>query len=79
MGDEDQVPYEDDDLDPLDDFDDDADPDDVVDDSLESGEKVDPRVQARIHARHEIERRNELKALKLELDEWDDFLDEDDL
>jgi len=77
MGDEDQVPFEDDDLDSLDDFDDDDELDDPVDDSLE--QRVDPVAQARINARHEIERRNELRALKSELDEWDDLLDEDDL
>lgn len=79
MGEKDQVPFEDDDLDSLDDFDDDADFDDEVEDSLASEAKVDPVTQARINARHEIERRNELKALKLALDEWDDLLDEDDL
>ena len=46
--------------------------------SLESVTKIDPDTQARINARHEIERRNELKALRSELDEWDD-LDEEDL
>jgi len=74
MGDENQTPFEDDDLDSLEDFDDEL--DDPDDDSIE--EKLDPVVQARINARHEIERRNELKALKSELDEWDE-LDEYDL
>jgi len=74
MGDENQAPFEDDDLDSLEDFDDEL--DDPGDDSIE--EKLGPAVQARINARHEIERRNELKALKSELDEWDEF-NEDDL
>ena len=79
MGDEDQVSFEDDDLDSLDDFDDDVDVDDPDDDSSESEERVDPKIQARINARHEIERRNELKALRLALDEWDDLSDVADL
>lgn len=78
MGDEDQVPFENDDLDSLDDFDDD-DLGDEDEDSLASGDKVDAAAQARINARHEIERRNELKALRSELDEWDDLFDEADL
>lgn len=78
MGEESQVQYEEDDLDSLDDLDDDIGLDETSDDTLESVEKIDSDTQARINARHEIERRNELKALKLELDEWDDF-DEDEL
>ena len=77
MGEQDQVPFEEDDLDTLDDFDDETELDEPSNDSFESAERVDPQVQARINARHEIERRNELKALKSELDEWDDFDDED--
>lgn len=78
MGEQDQMPFEEDDLDTLDDFDDETGLDEPSNDSLESAGKVDPKAQARINARHEIERRNELKALKSELDEWDDF-DEEDL
>ena len=77
MGNKDQIDFEDDDMNSLDGFDDDVDLDDEVKDSLPSSEKIDEQAQARINARHEIERRNELKALKSELDEWDDLLDED--
>ena len=47
-------------------------------DSLSGTRKDKSYTQERINARHEIERRAELKALKDELDDWDDF-DEDDL
>ena len=77
MGNKDQVQFEDDDVDSLDSFDVDIDLDDPVDDSLRAAEKIDAAEQARVNARHEIEKRNELKALKSELDEWDDLLDED--
>ena len=77
MGNKDQVQFEDDDVDSVDSFDVDIDLDDPVDDSLSAAEKIDAAEQARVNARHEIERRNELKALKSELDEWDDLLDED--
>jgi len=77
MGSKDQVQFEDDDVDSLDSFDDDVDLDDPADDSLSAAEKIDAAAQARVNARHEIERRNELKALRSELDEWDDLLDED--
>ena len=78
MGEDDQVQFEEDDLDSLDDLDDDIDLDETSSDSLEAVTKVDPDAQARIDARHKIERRNELKALRSELDEWDD-LDEENL
>ena len=77
MGTKDQVPFEDDDMDSLDVFDDDIDLSELSDDPVGSSDKVDPSIQARVNARHEIERRNELKALRSELDEWDDLLDED--
>lgn len=77
MGNKDQVQFEDDDVDTLDSLDDDIDLDDPVDDTLSAAEKIDAAEQARVDARHEIERRNELKALKSELDEWDDLFDED--
>jgi hypothetical protein len=77
MGDKDQVPFEDDDMDSLDAFDDDISADESSEDAFGSTDKIDAAAQARINARHEIERRNELKALKSELDEWDDLLDED--
>ena len=76
MGNKDQGPFEDDDMDSLDAFDDDVTMDES-EDSIDSNEKIDAATQARINARHEIERRNELKALKSELDEWDDLLDDD--
>ena len=79
MGEKDQVQFENDELDTLDDFGDDIDIDDPSGDPVVSAEKEKPYAQERINARHEIERRNELKALKSELDEWDDLLDEDDL
>lgn len=77
MENKEQVQFEEDDMDTLDSFDDDI---DLVDSSVETlgeTEKIDANAQARVNARHEIERRNELKALKSELDEWDDLLDED--
>ena len=79
----------DDDLDTLDDFDEDSDSDfdeeSDFDDSSEDGDDDAPdlplskaeEAERRIRARREIERRNELKALKSELDEWDDLLDVD--
>ena len=79
----------DDDLDSLDDFDEDSDSDfdeeSDFDDSSEGGDEDAPdlalskaeEAERRIKARREIERRNELKALKSELDEWDDLLDVD--
>jgi len=78
VGEDDQVQFEEEDLDSLDDLDDDIDLGETSGDSLEAVTKVDPDAQARIDARHEIERRNELKALQSELDEWDD-IDEEDL
>ena len=77
MGEKDQVPFEDEDLDTLDDFDDDMDLDELSGDPVKSAEKEVPYGQERINARHEIEKRNELKALKSELDEWDEPIDED--
>lgn len=80
MGKEDQGQFEDDDVGSLDEFDDDIELDDTSDDSEDSmstAEKIDAEAQARIRARHEIERRNELKALRSELDEWDDLSDDD--
>jgi len=79
VGEKDQVQFESEELDTLGDFDDEVKPNAVSADPVESAEKEKPYAQERINARHEIERRNELKALKSELDEWDDLLDEDDL
>jgi hypothetical protein len=78
LGEKDQVEFEEDDLDSYADFDDDMDLDDDADESMSSADKEKPYTQARISARHEIERRAELRALRDELDEWDEF-DEDDL
>ena len=80
MGDKNQLQFEDDDLDTLDDFEDD--PDDLDDSTEESVmvTKTDASAdQRRLAARREIERRNELKALNSELDEWDELFNEDDL
>lgn len=79
MGEKEQLQIEDDGLDSLDDFDDDIGLDGQNGDPVESAEKETPYNQQRINARHEIERRNELKALRSELDEWDDLLDELDI
>ena len=85
MGEKDQDQFEDDDLETLEDFDGDDDGDDDGDigespEDLEVLAKRDESAeQRRIAARREIERRNELKALNSELDEWDDHFDEDDL
>jgi len=80
MANQDQDQFEDDDLGTLDDFDGD---DGVVDESsddLEVSTKNDEAAeQRRIAARREIERRNELKALNSELDEWDELFDDEDL
>ena len=79
MGEKDQGQFENEELDTLGDFDNDVNPNSESADPVKSAEKEKPYAQERINARHEIERRNELKALKSELDEWDDLLDEDDL
>ena len=81
MGNENQEQFEDDDVGSLGEFDDDIQLDDTPDDSddsMSSSERIDAEAQARINARHEIEKRNELKALKSELDEWD-YLSDDDV
>ena len=82
MGKKDQLDFEEEDSDTLDDFDDEFDSDDVVD-PVEYAKAMVAKNKAeeerRIKARREIEKRNELKALKSELDEWDDLFDEDDI
>jgi hypothetical protein len=78
VGKKDQLQIKDDGLDSLDDLDDEMSLDSLSGDPVESVEKEIPYDQNRINARHEIERRNELKALKSELDEWDALFDEDD-
>ena len=81
MGDKDQLQFEDEELDTQDDLDDDSDPDETKEDPVELARRLAKKnredEEKRIKARREIERRNELKALKSELDEWDDLLDED--
>ena len=82
MGKKDQLDLKEEESDMLDDFDDELDSDDVVDPveyakAMAAKNKADE--EKRIKARREIERRNELKALKSELDEWDDLFDEDDI
>jgi hypothetical protein len=85
MGEKEQSQFEGEELDTLeelDDFDDDLDPDPIQEDPVAIAKALTAQKKAdeakRIKARREIERRNELKALRSELDEWDD-LDEDDL
>ena len=88
MGNENPVPFEEDDLDSLNDFEDEitvdessggfVDEDLPVDNFLGSVAKVVPYRKEHADARREIERRNELKALNSALDEWGDLDDEDD-
>ena len=80
MGNKDQEQFEDDDLDTLDNFGDDDGEVDVSSEDLEMLARNDESAeQRRLAARREIERRNELKALNSELDEWDELFDEEDL
>ena len=72
MAEQDQVEFEDDDLDDIDDDVGFTEPSEDPDLSTKRDEAAEQR---RIAARREIERRNELKALQSELDEWgeDDY------
>ena len=80
MGNKDQGQFEDDDLDTSEDFVDDDGEIDVSSEDLEMLAGNDESAeQRRLAARREIERRNELKALNSELDEWDELFDEEDL
>jgi hypothetical protein len=79
MGEKNQLQFEDDDLDTLDEFEDDLDFDDSSEDPVLTVRKDVSAEQRRLAARREIERRNELKALNSELDEWDELFNEDDL
>ena len=79
MGNKDQAQFEDEDLDTIDDLEGDADFDASTEDLEALAKRDESAEQRRIAARREIERRNELKALNSELDEWDDLFDEDDL
>ena len=77
MTEENQSDFEDDELDTIDDFDDDQDFDDSSEDPVEVPPTKAEEEERRIKARREIERRNEVKALESELDEWDSMLEED--
>ena len=79
MGDKNQLEFEGDDLDTLDDFDDDLDFDASSDEPEVLARKDESVEQRRLAARRKIERRNELRALNSALDEWDDELDEWDI
>lgn len=79
MAEENQTGFEGDELDTIDDFDDDQDFDDSSEDPVEVPCTKAEEEERRIKARREIEKRNEVKALESELDEWDSMLDEDDL
>ncbi|MGB7453167.1 MAG: hypothetical protein WBM36_13660 [Lysobacterales bacterium] len=79
MGDKNQLEFEGDDLDTLDDFDDDLDFDASSDEPEVLTRKDKSVEQRRLAARRKIERRNELRALNSALDEWDDELDEWDI
>lgn len=74
-----QLQFEDDDLDTLDEFEEDPDFDESSEGPVLSVKKDVSAEQRRLAARREIERRNELKALNSELDEWDVLFNEDDL
>jgi len=82
MAKKEQLDFDEEEPDTIDDFDGDEDDDDSVD-PVEFAKSMAAKNVAdeerRIRARREIERRNEIKALKSELDEWDDLFDEDDL
>jgi hypothetical protein len=77
MAEENQSDFEDDELETIDDFDDEQDSDDSSDDPVEVPYTKAEEEARRIKARREIERRNEVKALESELNEWDDLLDDD--
>jgi hypothetical protein len=77
MAEENQPDFEGDELETTDDFDDEQDSDDSSDDPVEVPYTKAEEEARRIKARREIERRNEVKALESELNEWDDLLDDD--
>ena len=79
MGDKSQTQFEDDDLGSTDDFDDDGDFAESPVEVEEPPANQESEDERRRRARREIEKRNELKALRSELDDWDDLPDEDDL
>lgn len=74
MASKNQVPI-DDDVDTLDDFDDD-DFESSSDDDMDTDNE--PCGDIHFNARRAIERRNELKRLKMDLDDWDASFDDDD-
>jgi hypothetical protein len=79
MGNKDDIQFEDEELNTLDDIDGDENFDDPSEDPVNVNDENASEEERRIKARREIERRNELKALKSELDEWDDLLDDEEL
>jgi hypothetical protein len=79
MAEENQSDFEGDELETIDDFDDEQDSDDSSNDPVEVPRTKAEEEERRNKARREIERRNEVKALESELNEWDNLLDEDDL
>lgn len=79
MGDNNEVEFEDNDLDTLDDLDDDVDFDELPEDPKTLAKEAEAAEQRRIAARREIERRAEEKALDSKLDEWEGDLDEWDV
>ena len=79
MGNKDEPKFEEEELDAVEDFDDDASFDESSEDPVELTNDDVSEEERRIKARREIERRNELKALQSELDEWDDMPDDDEL
>ena len=79
MGDKKQTQFEGDELGSIEDFDNDGDFEESSIEEEEASAEQESEEERRRKARREIERRNELKALRSELDEWDDLTDEDNL
>jgi len=77
MANKSQVPIDDDD-DTLDDFDGDDDFESSSDSDLDTDVDTGPCGDIHFNARRAIERRNELKKLQMELDDWDTSFDEEE-
>ena len=77
MASKNQVPIDDDD-DTLDDFDGDDDLESSSDSDLDAADNAGPCGDIHFNARRAIERRNELKKLQMELDDWDASFDEEE-
>jgi len=77
MANKSQVPIDDDD-DTLDDFAGDADFESSSDSDLDADVDTGPCGDIHFNARRAIERRNELKKLQMELDDWDTSFDEEE-